>query len=100
MKILAPLVLTIGLSFALYNTKEVWPKQDYEARSQAMARGAPGTTFVPPMGGDPAREMLDRRFGNVPQFAKDAGGHSGQFQYPAGDQGKTLDNPINIGGNR
>ena len=97
MKIVAPLVLTVVLSFALYGTVEVFPKQEYDAKEQAGGGPRAHTTFVPPQkGGDPAREMLDRLQGNVPQFAKDAGGHSGQFQYPAGGAGKEYSNPLDL----
>ena len=35
MKLLAPIVLILALSGALYKTKEVWPKADYEAAKDA-----------------------------------------------------------------
>ena len=43
MKLLAPIVLILALSGALYKTKEVWPKADYEAvaAGKKKARDAP-----------------------------------------------------------
>jgi len=38
MKVLAPIVLILALSGALYKTKEVWPKADYDAAADAKKK--------------------------------------------------------------
>ena len=53
MKIVAPLILTLGLSFLLYSTKEVWPKSDYDGKvgaavSLTRQRGVRGPEYSMP----------------------------------------------------
>ena len=40
MKLLAPIVIILALSGALYKTQEVWPKADYDAAKDAKDAAA------------------------------------------------------------
>ena len=92
MKIVAPLILTLGLSFLLYSTKEVWPKSDYDGRvgaavSQTRQRGARGPEYSMPGYTEEALDMDRSRqaaFGTQP------------FQYGKGGAGLTGKNPIDL----
>ena len=42
MKILAPIVLLLGLSVALYKTQDVWPLDGYKATANPALQGAVG----------------------------------------------------------
>ena len=93
MKIVAPLILTLGLSFLLYGTKEVWAKADYDAKlgavavSQTRQRGAQrgGASW----GGRGLEEGLD-------QYRSRLAGFQTEFQYGAQGQGKSKANPIDL----
>ena len=93
MKIVAPLILTLGLSFLLYSTKEVWPKSDYDGKlgaaavSQTRQRGAQrgGASW----GGRGLEEGMD-------QYRSREAGFQTQFQYGDKGQGRSLQNPIVI----
>ena len=96
MKIVAPLILTLGLSFLLYSTTDVWPKSDYDGKtgptvSQTRQRGG-GVSA--PQYTEQALDMYRSReaFGSPVQ----------QFQYGKGGQGISAKNPIDVsgGGNR
>ena len=96
MKIVAPLILTLGLSFLLYSTKEVWPKSDYDGKvgaavSQTRQRG--GASY----GGLGLEEGLDQY-----RSREAFGSPVGPFQYGKGGQGSSAKNPLDIsgGGNR
>ena len=41
MKLLAPIVIILALSGALYKTQEVWPKADYDAAKSAKGAEPP-----------------------------------------------------------
>ena len=53
MKLLAPIVIIAALSGALYKTKEVWPKVDYDAakssKKPASASSASGPAVASPV---------------------------------------------------
>ena len=92
MKIVAPLILTLGLSFLLYSTKEVWPKSDYDGKlgaavSLTRQRGAQrgGASW----GGRGLEEGID-------QYRSREAGFPTQFQYGDKGQGRSLQNPIVI----
>ena len=96
MKIVAPLILTLGLSFLLYSTTDVWPKSDYDGKtgptvSQTRQRG--GASY----GGLGLEEGLDQY-----RSRKDFGSPVQAFQYGKGGQGESAKNPIELlgGGNR
>ena len=85
MKIVAPLILTLGLSFLLYSTKEVWPKSDYDGRvgaavSQTRQRGARGVRGPEYSMPGYTEEALDldrsRQAGFGPPFEYGRKGHS------------------------
>ena len=42
MKLLAPIVLLLGLSVALYKTQDVWPLDTYNATANPALQGAVG----------------------------------------------------------
>ena len=97
MKIVAPLILTLGLSFLLYSTTDVWPKSDYDGKtgptaSQTRQRGG-GASY----GGMGLEEGLDQY-----RSRKDFGSPVQPFQYGKGGQGSSAKNPLDIsgGGNR
>ena len=50
MKLLAPIVIIAALSGALYKTKEVWPKVDYDAaKSSKKPASASGPAVASPV---------------------------------------------------
>ena len=49
MKVLAPLVIIFALSGALYQTKEVWPKVDYDAAKSAKGASASSASGPQPV---------------------------------------------------
>ena len=96
MKIVAPLILTLGLSFLLYSTKEVWPKSDYDGRvgaavsqtRQRGARGVRGPEYSMPGYTEEALD-LDR--------SRQAGfGGAQPFQYGRSGAGRDSGNPIDL----
>jgi len=108
MKIVAPLVLTLGLSFILYrevgkwNPFEIWPKAEYDA---FINRGAGG--YVQRQAGQFSGDDLWTRRHNQPEWAKgtaytgeskaDASTVQSQgFQYPGGGVGQSAQNPIKL----
>ena len=90
MKIVAPLILTLGLSFLLYSTTDVWPKSDYDGRigaavSQTRQRG--GGVSAPQY----TEEALDMYRSRQAAF-----GGAQQFQYGKGGAGQSGGNPIDL----
>ena len=90
MKIVAPLILTLGLSFLLYSTKEVWPKSDYDGKtgaavSQTRQRG--GGISAPQY----TEEALD-----MYRSRQAALGGAQPFQYGRSGQGQSASNPVDL----
>ena len=93
MKIVAPLILTLGLSFLLYSTKEVWPKSDYDGKvgaavSQTRQRGARGPEYSMPGYTEEALDM-DRSRG-LEEFKGPS------FRYGKGGAGRDAGNPVDL----
>ena len=93
MKIVAPLILTLGLSFLLYSTTDVWPKSDYDGKtgaavSQTRQRGARGPEYSMP---GYTEEALD-----LDRSRQAAFGGGQPFQYGKGGAGRSSDLPIDL----
>ena len=96
MKIVAPLVITLGLSFLLYrdskwNPIDVWPKSDYDAQKHL----ATAASSRAKMSGytEEALKMYRARDESVPGWAKES---IGQFQFGRGGQGKSPGDPLDV----
>ena len=96
MKIVAPLILTLGLSFLLYSTTDVWPKSDYDGKlsaavSQTRQRG----------GGVSAPQYTEQAL-DLYRSREAFGSPVQPFQYGKGGQGESVKNPMDLsgGGNR
>ena len=82
MYLLAPLVLTLALSGALYKTKEVWSQVQFKAQTEGTTESYAG--YIQSSGSG---------FG-APGFWNPGGMHVGAFQYGPKGQGRTLQNPM------
>ena len=103
MYLLAPLVLTLALSGALYKTKEVWSQVQFKAQTegtteryagyiQSARETYRGRERVNLLGFDPDAPS-GSGFG-APGFWNPGGMHVGAFQYGPKGQGRTLQNPM------
>ena len=86
MYLLAPLVLTLALSGALYKTKEVWSQVQFKAQTEGAAE-----KYVPTGYTQSASEAFRGRE-RVNVLGWDPGEmHVGAFQYGYKGQGRTLE---------
>ena len=96
MYLLAPLVLTLALSGALYKTREVWSQAQFKGQTEGAAQGYDASRFFAP----PVSRLFDKQGGGEAYYARErvtALGwnpgemHVGAFQYGYKGQGKTLE---------
>ena len=99
MYLLAPLVLTLALSGALYKTKEVWSQVQFKAQTEGAAQGYDAARFFAP----PVSRLFDKQGGGeaysarerVTQLGWNPGDtHVGAFQYGYKGQGRSTTNPM------
>ena len=99
MYLLAPLVLTLALSGALYKTKEVWSQVQFKGQTEGAAQGYDASRFFAP----PVSRLFDKQGGGEAYFARERVSqlgwnpgemHVGAFQYGPKGQGRTLQNPM------
>jgi len=103
MKLIAPLILILALSGALYQTREVWPEDDYKAfaddKTPGQSFGAYPSGAGRQLRADPSRDALQARSrveGWMGAESQRGVQRAGGFQYGQGGAGRSGDNPMTV----